>query len=203
MSTKANEKIVEFLTAPENLRGVLEVMRHSDAVRCLLLSRFWKSLHERLQAQLSAELADAQPDWDVVFKPERMLDKYVFIDLHIKSSRLKKQALFFRIEHEAGPRHHDLYFGLRWREPVEAGSSVLTHQEVKAVETRQRELEFEFDNNPLWLGWKYVKKCGSLDDLLTEFTEEPEPVLDDLSKPFLQHVQQTYRLVIEANKNLG
>jgi hypothetical protein len=202
MSTKANQKIVEFLTAPENLRSVLEVMRHSDAVRGVLLSRFWKNLHEQLQSQLPAELADAQPEWEGVFKPERMLDKYVFIDLHLNSSRFKKQALFYRIEHEAGQRHHDLYFGLHWREPVKSGSSVLAQRDVNAVETRQRELDFEFDNNPSWLGWKYIKKCGSLDDFVAEFTEEPQSLLDDISKPFLEHVQQTYLLVIEANKSI-
>ena len=201
MSTKANQTIVEFLTAPESLPGVLEVMRHSDAIRRVLLSGFWNSLHGQLRSQLPAELADAQPQWEGVFKPERILEKWVHIDLHPKSSR--KQALFYRFEHEAA-RHYHLYFGITWGS-VRPGSTVLARREVKAIKTLLGELNFEIEDNPSspWLGLKYVKELGSPDDLLAEFIEDRKSVLDDLSKSFLQLVQQTYPFVIEANKSVG
>lgn len=202
MSTKTNTKLVEFLTSPENLSGVMEVIRHSDDVRAILLLRFWTTLHAILCSSTPEELKPVQPHWGGNFRAAGIADKSAFLDLHLKSSQTKKQSLFFRIEHWSDAKVHELYFGLHWQEPVSAGSSILAQPKVKEVESQQQKLDFEFDNNPIWHGWKYLNRYTNRDEFLSAFVDDPKVLLDNITDHFWPHVLQTYSLVIQANESI-
>jgi hypothetical protein len=131
---RPNAKLINFLTNTENVPGVLEVLRNSNAIRQALLHQFWKALRARLEEKEPKEIERMGAVWSEDVAVEHSLDEYVFIDLYLSGSDTHAQGLAFRIEHYCSPRVYELYFGLHWTKRIEADATLLSSAEVRSVE---------------------------------------------------------------------
>ena len=194
-----NTNTIDFLTNAENLTPVLEIVQHADAIRAKALSLFWTALLDCLRNKIPASMITEPLSWDADNLPEQAVGTYAGIALHVGGSQSRPQELNFRIEQTNQPKCFELYFGLHWKQQVPEKAAVDAKEPtLTALKAFQETNDFEFDKNPWWWGWKYLRSATLRDEFLLEFSRSPG-LVTEIADAFWAYVGLARELVVKAN----
>jgi hypothetical protein len=195
---------VQFLTSADNALPVLEILKNADNIRAALLSQFWKRLYARIEKQRPTRFRTSRLDSAIEIEDIMKGEYGAYIRLFLKEPPKNGLSLFYQIEHRLCKKSlaFELYYGLYYSESeVKENSPMLALKEVKDLELRQRELEFD-EFNPSWHGLKYLGSFTGRDEFLENDLGAPGALPQSIADNFWNYIEQTHELVAKANRAL-
>lgn len=200
MAQSSDPKLVEFLTSDRNVRCVLEVLRHGEAIRARLTERFWSGLKTHMKNAARTNAAK-KLKWEAGSWAKGK-EAWVRLDAQISQFKDSPQNLSFSIEYYTSPDGLDLYYGLRWKKETRPSSKLFSAKHVLNLRRLLEREDYELTDQECWCGWKYVRRFSGPDDFLSFFVENRNVLFQSVSDGFWPFVEHTISHVGKVNRSL-
>jgi hypothetical protein len=204
MTKQAESKLLDFLTSKENLPFVVDILTLGNQVRNRILTDFWRELACCLRKGSSA--VSPPP---VSMKMELSPDDKDPVETQLRyfGEHLKpeKQYLSYDFFVDRWKGFFGLGFGLTWQDMIENipnRPELFTLKPVAELREQLASMGFKEskEKEGSYLGWKYLSPHDSIDGFLAVLGQDREGLLRDITDTFWAFVQETVRLVAEANE---
>lgn len=200
MNSNAEDAVLEFLTSGENLPFVLDILKRGKRVRRNLICEFWMELDQYLRDR--AEKCAASPLNTLKSDPELkegQLDKFdAGLYYWNEADERSKQFVSFAVFHEREGETLLLFYGLVWESEVERESPLLKLKPVKRL--REHLQSAGFKKSEWHLGYKIPWEYETVDHFLAAVATGRDALFGEIADVFLPFVQDTAKLVEEANQ---
>lgn len=202
MPKTPDQEILDYLCRPETIPQVLTIVQNAPAIRSRLWQGFWTDLVKHLETNAPTglrELANAPRHsmrWVLCPALERLEEynagAYYLLDGKVQS---KSECLSYSVFQQKGK----IYYGVGWNDPP-TDSPVLQSPDVKKLSDFLSGLDFGSERG--WFGWNDVDCQNSGDAFLLEYYEGKEQILNQISDPVWKMMQETFEMVVNANRVL-
>jgi len=202
MTKQAETKLLDFLSAKDNLPFVVDILRYGDQIRKRLLTILWKEVEAALHSYAAKpSLASTSMKLELCTAKDPLVSHLYLWDVHLDGEEHYLSYLvvldwgksWISVDHcVVGQRaFKDVPKELYMLSPV---VKLMEHLESMGLKQPGREY--------LSLGYKQIRSFDSVDEFLAFFVHDKESLLGEICDSFWPLVTETIDLMQEANKAL-
>lgn len=196
MNNSQSDVLVKYLTKRENLPYTLDILSRGDEIRRYVFSEFWREECQKLRSSAPKSLRSHKLEWALWPGENKMDSESAGIYMWPSQFNGQTQGIDFSV---AVDRNQSLFFGLSWEKAPK--SSLLRLPSVSKLIAFLAEKKFRMTT--WWLGWKYIRRNEDVDGLLLDYANDRDAIHRQIQESFWPFVEDTYDMVVKANKAVG